>query len=88
MTEPPSESGRREGGGAALVASTTRIAQQAHALPPYAVYLSYAVAVLCLTGFWSGGLASVAFALWLIAAITAVLRTARRLDIAGERSAA
>lgn len=74
-------------GGAALVASTTRIAQQAHALPPYAVYLSYAVAILCLTGFWSGGLASAAFALWLIAAVIAVLRTARRtpnLDAAGE----
>lgn len=50
-------------GAAALVASTARIAQQAHVLPPYAAYLSYAVAVLCLTGFWSGGLASATFAL-------------------------
>ena len=65
-------------GGAALVAATTRIAQQARALPTWAVWLSYAVAVLCLSGFWSGGMASVAFALWLIGAVIGVLRAARR----------
>jgi hypothetical protein len=64
--------------GAALVASTTRIAHQAHALPPYAVYHSYAISALCLTGFWTAGLASAALALWLIAAVIAVLRTARQ----------
>jgi hypothetical protein len=37
---------------------------------------SYAVAVLCLSGFWSGGMASVAFALWLIGAVIGVLRAA------------
>jgi hypothetical protein len=66
-------------GGAALVAVTTRIAQQAHALPTWAVWTSYAVAVLCLTGFWSGGMASVAFVLWLIGAVIGVLRSARRI---------
>lgn len=65
-------------GGAVLVAVTTRIAQQAHALPTWAVWVSYAVAVLCLSGFWSGGMASVAFALWLIGAVVGVLRAARR----------
>jgi hypothetical protein len=40
-------------GGAVLVAVTTRIAQQARALPTWAVWASYAVAVLCLSGFWS-----------------------------------
>jgi hypothetical protein len=63
-------------GGAALVAVTTRIAQQARALPTWAVWVSYAVAVLCLTGFWSGGIGSVAFALWLIGAVVGVLRVA------------
>ena len=65
-------------GGAVLVAVTTRIAQQARALPRWAVWVSYAVAVLCLSGFWSGGMASVAFALWLIGAVVGVLRAARR----------
>ncbi|HET6295671.1 MAG TPA: hypothetical protein VFG33_19945 [Kribbella sp.] len=61
-----------------LVAVTTRIAQQAGALPTWAVWVSYAVVVLCLSGFWSGGMASVAFALWLIGAVIGVLRAARR----------
>ena len=65
-------------GGGVLVAVTTRTAQQARALPTWAVWASYAVAVLCLTGFWSGGMASVAFALWLIGAVIGVLRAARR----------
>ena len=65
-------------GGAVLVAVTTRIAQQAGALPTLATWASYAVAVLCLSGFWSGGVASVAFALWLIGAVIGVLRAARR----------
>ena len=65
-------------GGAVLVAVTTRIAQQAHALPTWMVWVSYAVAVLCLSGFWSGGMASVAFALWLIGSVVGVLRAARR----------
>lgn len=61
-----------------LVAVTTRIAQQAGALPTWATWASYAVVVLCLSGFWSGGIASVAFALWLIGAVIGVLRAARR----------
>jgi hypothetical protein len=65
-------------GGAVLVAVTTRIVQQARALPTWAVWVSYAVAVLCLCGFWTGGMASVAFALWLIGAVIGVLRAARR----------
>ncbi len=65
-------------GGAVLVAVTTRVAQQARALPTWAVWVSYAVAVLCMSGFWSGGMGSVAFALWLIGAVIGVLRAARR----------
>ncbi len=65
-------------GGAAMVAVTTRIAQQAHALPKWVVWVSYAVAGLCLTGFWSAGMASVALGLWLIGAVIGVLRVARR----------
>ena len=61
---------------------TTRIAQQARALPMWAVWVSYAVAVLCLSGFWSGGIGSVAFALWLIGAVVGVLRAARRAPAA------
>ena len=64
-------------GGAVLVAVTTRIAQQARALPTWAVWASYAVAVLCLSGFWSAGMASVAFALWLVGAVIGVLRSSR-----------
>jgi hypothetical protein len=65
-------------GGAVLVSVTTRIAQQARAVPTWAVWVSYAVVVLCLSGFWSGGMGSVAFALWLIGAVIGVLRAARR----------
>jgi len=65
-------------GGAVLVAVTTRIAQQARALPTWAVWVSYAVAALCVSGFWSGGIASVAFALWFVGAVIGVLRVARR----------
>lgn len=65
-------------GGAVLVAVTTRLAQQARAVPTWAVWVSYAVAVLCLSGFWSGGTASVPFGLWLIGAVVGVLRVARR----------
>ena len=50
----------------------------ARALPTWAVWVSYAVAVLCMSGFWSGGMGSVAFALWLIGAVIGVLRAARR----------
>lgn len=65
-------------GGGVVVAVTTRIAQQARALPARAVWASYAVAGLSVTGFWSGGMASVAFALWLTGAVIGVLRAARR----------
>ena len=65
-------------GGAVLVAVTTRIAQRARALPNWALWVSYAVVALCLTGFWSGGMASVAFGLWLIGAVIGVLRAARQ----------
>ncbi|MFI5693592.1 hypothetical protein ACIA58_17235 [Kribbella sp. NPDC051586] len=58
-----------------LVAVTTRITRQAAALPTWATWTSYAVAVLCLSGFWSGGIASATFALWLLGAATALLRT-------------
>ncbi len=61
-------------GGAALVAVTTRIAQQARALPTWTVWVSYAVAVLCLSGFWSAGMASAAFGLWILGAVIGVLR--------------
>ncbi|MEV6965397.1 hypothetical protein AB0M47_09795 [Hamadaea sp. NPDC051192] len=71
-------------GGAVLVAVTTRIAQQAHALPTWAVWLSYAVAVLCLSGFWTAGMGSAAFSLWLIGAVIGVLRTAQRTPPAPE----
>ena len=70
-------------GGAVMVAVTTRIAQRARALPTWAVWVSYAVAVLCLSGFWSGGMASVAFALWLVGAVVALMRTARRTATSG-----
>jgi hypothetical protein len=50
-------------GGGVLVAVTTRIAHRARAMPTWAVWASCAVAVLSLTGFWSGDIASVAFAL-------------------------
>jgi hypothetical protein len=65
-------------GGGVLVAVTTRIAHRAHAMPTWAVWVSYAVAVLSLSGFWSGGIASVAFALWILGAAIWVVRTARR----------
>ena len=64
-------------GAAVLVAVTTRIAQQAHALRTWVAWVSYAVAALCLFGYWSKGMGSVAFALWLVAAVIAVLRAAR-----------
>jgi fatty acid desaturase len=47
--------------------------RRARALPTRVVWVSYAVAVLCLSGFWSGGMASVAFAPWLIGAVIGVL---------------
>jgi hypothetical protein len=65
-------------GGAVLVAVTTRIVQQARALPTWLAWVCYAVAALCLTGFWSTGMASLVFALWLIGAVIGVLRAARR----------
>ncbi len=65
-------------GGGVLVAVTTRIAHRARAMPTWTVWASYAVAVLSLTGFWSGGIASVAFALWLLGAAIGILRAARR----------
>jgi len=64
-------------GGAVLVAVTTRIAQRAHALPTWGVWVSYAVVGLCLSGWWSRGIGSLAFALWLIGAVIGVLRSAR-----------
>jgi hypothetical protein len=65
-------------GGAVLVAVTTRIAQRAQALPTWAVWVSYAVAVLCLSGFWGADMAAVPFWLWVIGAVVGVLRAARR----------
>ncbi|MEU4192044.1 hypothetical protein AB0E69_09110 [Kribbella sp. NPDC026611] len=63
-----------------VVAVTTRIAGQAGVLPTWATWVSYAVAVLCLSGFWSGGMASAAFALWLIGAVIGVLRATPALE--------
>jgi hypothetical protein len=74
-------------GGAVLVAVTTRIAQQARVLPTWAVWASYTAAVLCLTGFWSRGMASVVFSVWLIGAVIGVLRVSRRTPPAVERTA-
>src|SRR5690349_7145541 len=62
-----------------IVAVTTRITRQAGVLPTSATWASYAVVLLCLSGFWSGGLASVAFGLWLIGAVIGVLRAARSI---------
>jgi hypothetical protein len=59
-------------GGAVMVAVTTRIAHRAHTLPHWAVWASYLVALLCLTSFWNGGVASVAFAVWVIGAVVAM----------------
>ena len=67
-------------GGAALVAVTTRIAQQARALPTWTVWVSYAVAVLCLSGFWSAGMASAAFGLWILGAVIGVLEVLCHLE--------
>jgi hypothetical protein len=64
-------------GGATLVAATTRIAQRSRALPTWAVAASYVVVALCLSGFWSAGMASAALGLWLLGAVVAVLRSAR-----------
>lgn len=69
-----------------VVAVTTRITQQAHVLPKWAIWSSYAVAALCLSGFWSGGMASVAFALWLVGAVIGVLRAARRNSVLGGKA--
>jgi hypothetical protein len=66
-------------GGGVVVALTARIAQQARALPAWAVWASFAVAALTLTGFWSGGMASVALAVWLIGAAIGMHRAAKRL---------
>ena len=65
-------------GGGVVVAVSARIAQQARVLPAWAVWASYAVAALSLTNFWSWGMASVAFALWLLGAVIAALRAAWR----------
>ncbi|MER7248735.1 hypothetical protein [Kribbella sp. NPDC000426] len=64
-------------GGGVVIAVTTRIARQAGVLPAWAMWASWVVVVLCLSGFWSGGIASVAFGLWLIGAVVGVLRAAR-----------
>jgi hypothetical protein len=69
-------------GGAVLVAVTTRIGHQARALPTWAVWASYAVAVLCLSGFWAADIAAVPFWLWVIGAVVGVLRAARRTPLA------
>jgi hypothetical protein len=62
-------------GGAVMVAVTTRIAQRARALRRWAIWVSYLIAALCLTSFWSAGMANAAFALWLVGAVLGVLRS-------------
>ncbi|MEZ4503464.1 MAG: hypothetical protein R3C39_12630 [Dehalococcoidia bacterium] len=64
-------------GGAVIIAVSTRLAHRADALPTWTVWSSYALAALCLTSFWTAGTASVAFALWIIGAVVALLREAR-----------
>lgn len=64
-------------GGAVLVAVTTRIIQEAGALPTWAVWVSYAVTVLCLSGFWTAGMGSVAFMLWVLGAAIGLIRSGR-----------
>jgi hypothetical protein len=65
-------------GGGVLVAATTRIAQRAKVLRPWVVWVSYIVAALCLTSFWNGGIASVAFGLWVVGAVLGVRKEERR----------
>jgi hypothetical protein len=65
-------------GGGVIVAATTRIVQQAHAVPRWAVWVSYGIAALCLVGFWTAGMASLAFGVWVVGAVVALLRTAGR----------
>ena len=67
-------------GGAVMVAVSTWIAHQAHILRRWAVWASYLVAVLCLTSFWNGGMASVAFALWVIGAVLGILKASTTAD--------
>ncbi|MEZ5115751.1 MAG: hypothetical protein R2737_05720 [Candidatus Nanopelagicales bacterium] len=66
-------------GGAVMVAVTARIADKGHALPRWAVWASYLVALICLTSFWNGGLASVVFALWVIGAAIGLRRVSTTL---------
>lgn len=63
-------------GAGVLVAVATRILRKAEALPTWATWASYAVVFLCLAGFWSGGMGSVAFALWILGAVVGMLRAA------------
>ena len=65
-------------GAAVVVAVTTRVLRKAEALPTWATWASYLVVFLCLAGFWSGGMGSVAFALWVFAAVVGMLRAAGR----------
>jgi hypothetical protein len=66
---------------------TTRIAHRARALPTWAVWVSYAVAVLCLSGFWGADMAAVQigggwFGCWpMIGCCGRCLRRAWRLDV-------
>lgn len=70
-------------GGSVMVAVTTRITHRANTLPTSARLGSYAVAMLCLTSFWNGGIASVAFALWVFGAAIGVRRATRNGPLAG-----
>ncbi|MBU2662784.1 hypothetical protein KOI35_04615 [Actinoplanes bogorensis] len=67
-------------GGAVLIAVTTRIAHRARALPTWVAWLSYAVAVLCLSGFWGADAAAAPFWLGVIGAVVGLLRAARARD--------
>ncbi|NUR72809.1 MAG: hypothetical protein HOU81_18505 [Hamadaea sp.] len=66
-------------GGAVMVAVTARIAQQTRAASTRAVWVSYVLALVCVSGYWSMGAASVAFALWLAGAVVGMLRFSRSL---------
>lgn len=63
-------------GAGVVVAVTTRVLRKASVLPTWATWASYAVVLLCLVGFWTGGMCSIAFSLWVFGAVVGMLRAA------------
>lgn len=64
-------------GGAVVVAATSRVGQRTGLLPAWAVWLGYAVALVCLFGVATYGLAMPVFGLWLLGAEIGLLRATR-----------